>query len=264
MGFQRIGGDFFLDGSFGTHTAWMGEPYEAVPPPGSPAMGISYRSDEELFDFFYEAQSEGLQVGVHAIGDAAIDQALTGWEKVADKTGPEAVRQHRHRIEHFECASEEHMTRAAALGIAASVQPAFDRLWGGHEGLYSQRIGADRAALMNRFSSMLDRGMVLGGGSDSTVTPLDPFLQMAALRDHHATDQRLDARTALAAMTSGVAALAPREGERGSIAPGHWAEFALLDRHPLEADPDELLQTQVLGTWVGGRRVWPEAEAEVI
>jgi predicted amidohydrolase YtcJ len=264
MGFPRIGGDFFLDGSFGTHTAWMAEPYEVAPPSGSPAAGISYRSDDDVFEFFYEAQSKGLQVGVHAIGDAAIDQAISGWERIADKTGPEAVRQHRHRIEHFECASEEHMMRAAALGIAASVQPAFDRFWGGDEHLYSQRIGRDRAARMNRFGSMLGRGMVLGGGSDSTVTPLDPFLQMAALRDHHATDQRLDARAALAVMTSGVAALAPLEGRRGLIAPGHWAEFALLDRNPLEAETDELLQTEVLGTWVGGRRVWPVAEAEVI
>jgi predicted amidohydrolase YtcJ len=264
LGFGRIGGDFFLDGSFGSHTAWLAEPYETAPPAGSPETGISYRSNDGLFDFFYEAQGNGLQVGVHAIGDAAIDQAITGWERVADKVGPEAVRQHRHRIEHFECASDDHIARAAALGLAASVQPAFDRFWGGEEGLYSQRIGWERAAQMNRFRSMRDAGVILGGGSDSTVTPLDPFLQMAALRHHHLADERFDPATALASLTSGVAALAPLEGARGSIAPGQWADFALLDRNPLEVQPGDLLQTEVLGTWVGGRRVWPGSEAEAI
>jgi predicted amidohydrolase YtcJ len=264
MGFERIGGDFFLDGSFGSHTAWLTEPYQSPPPLGSPETGIPYRSDEDLFDFFYEAQSKGMQVGVHAIGDAAVNQAIATWERVADKVGPEEVRRNTHRIEHFECAGDDLIARAAALGLAASVQPAFDRFWGGPEGLYTERIGWDRAAKMNRFKSMVGAGMVLGGGSDSTVTPLDPFLQLAALRDHHIPAESLDARSALAAMTAGVAALAPDEGQRGVIAPGQWAEFALLDRDPLVTEPDDLLETEVLGTWVSGRRVWPRSEAETI
>jgi predicted amidohydrolase YtcJ len=264
MGFRRVGGDLFLDGSFGSHTAWLREPYATAPPAGMASTGTSYRSDEDVFDFFYEAQTRGMQAGVHAIGDAAIEQAISACERVADKVGPEAVRQLHHRIEHFECAGDNHIARASALGMAASVQPAFDRLWGGAEGLYTQRIGWDRASQMNRFRSMTDAGMILGGGSDSTVTPLDPFLQMSALRAHHVADECLAPRAALTAMTTGVAELAPFEGRRGSIAPGHWAEFALLDRDPLETEPDDLLQTEVAGTWVGGRRVWPESEAETI
>jgi predicted amidohydrolase YtcJ len=264
MGFERIGGDFFLDGSFGSHTAWLAAPYKTAPPPGSPERGVAYRTDDELFEFFYEAQGRRMQVGVHAIGDAAIDQAIAAWERVADKVGIEEVQRCRHRIEHFECAGDDHLARAAALGLAASVQPAFDRFWGGEEGLYAQRIGRDRARGMNRFKAMMDAGLALGGGSDSTVTPLDPFLQMAALREHHVEDERIDSAAALAAMTRGVASLAPREGRRGSIVPGQWAEFALLDRDPLAVDPDALLETEVLGTWIGGRRVWPRSEAETI
>jgi predicted amidohydrolase YtcJ len=263
-GFDRIGGDFFLDGSFGSHTAWLSSPYTAPPPPGSPDRGVAYRTDDDLFEFFYEAQSRGMQVGVHAIGDAAIDQAITAWERVAEKVGVEEIQRSRHRIEHFEYAGDDHLARAAALGLGASVQPAFDRFWGGEGGLYSQRIGWDRARQMNHFKSMMDAGLALGGGSDSTVTPLDPFLQMAALRDHHEENESIDAAAALAAMTRGVASLAPREGQRGSIAPGQWAEFALLDRDPLAVDPDALLETEVLGTWVGGRRVWPRSEAETV
>jgi predicted amidohydrolase YtcJ len=264
MGFERIGGDFFLDGSFGSHTAWMASPYLTPPPTGSPETGVAYRGDDDLFDFFYESQSREMQVGVHAIGDAAIEQAIATWERVADKVGTEEVRCRRHRIEHFECASDDHIARAAALGLAASVQPAFDRFWGGESGLYSQRIGRDRAAKMNRFKSMLDAGVVVGGGSDSTVTPLDPFLQMAALRDHHVATERLGAGDALAAVTAGVAALAPAEGQRGTIAGSQWADFAWLDRNPLEVSSDDLVKTEVLGTWIAGRRVWPGSEAESI
>ena len=262
MGFRRIGGDYFLDGSFGSHTAWFEQPYAEEPPSGSSPTGISYRTDEALYDLFTRAQEKGMQVGVHAIGDAAIEQAVKTWEKVAAAFGAEAVRACAHRIEHFECATQDHMARAARLGLRASVQPAFDRFWGGQQGLYARRIGRDRASKMNRFRSMLEAGMSLGAGSDSTVTPLDPFLQMSSLRQHHIPDESVDALCALALNTSGAADMAPFEGRRGAIEPGAWAEFALLDRDPLETDPDELLKTEVAGTWIAGKRVWPESDAE--
>ncbi|CAN5527986.1 amidohydrolase [soil metagenome] len=262
MGLPRIGGDLFLDGSFGSHTAWLTEPYGSRPPAGSPAQGISYRRDDELLEIFLEAQREGLQVGVHAIGDAAIEQALRVWEAVAAKAGPEAVRARGHRIEHFECSSDDHMRRARHLGLRASVQPAFDRFWGGGDGMYAARIGGRRAADMNRFGTMLRSGLELGAGSDSTVTPLDPFLQMASLRAHHVRAESLDAHEALRAHTSGAHALAGFDDVRGGITPGYEADLALLDRDPVETDAEGLLDTEVIGTWIGGARVWPEEEAE--
>lgn len=250
LGLGRIGGDYFLDGSFGSHTAWLGQPYISPPPDGSTPTGISYRDDEGLLEFFRSAQEADLQVGVHAIGDAAIEQCIATWEKVARTVGVDAVRAKGHRIEHFECASDDHIRRALKLGLTASVQPAFDRYWGGIEGLYAERIGAERALGMNRFRSMLDAGLTLMAGSDSTVTPLDPFLQMASLRAHHVADQQVDARTALDLHTV------------GALAEGARADLALLDRDPLEVDVDELMRTEVLGTWIEGARVWPEPEAE--
>lgn len=265
IGLPRIGGDFFLDGSFGSHTAWMMQPYSSSPPSGSGPTGIAYRSDEHLMDFFMAAQEAGLQTGVHAIGDAAIEQAIRTWEAVADKVGADNVKALGHRIEHFECASDDHIARAARLDLGASVQPAFDRFWGGEEGLYSKRIGWERASLMNRFQSMLDAGLVVGAGSDSTVTPLDPFLQMASLRDHHVPSQRVGPRVALMLHTFGGHALMRgiSPGTRGSIEPGARADLALLDRDPVEVSTEEMLNTEVLGTWIGGRRVWPKSEAVV-
>ena len=264
LGFTRIGGDYFLDGSFGSHTAWMKEPYEEPPPPGSPSDGIRYRSDDELLEFFRRSHERGIQVGVHAIGDAAIEQALTAWELVAAGSS-NGIREQGHRIEHFECATDDHIKRAAKLGLRISIQPAFDWLWGGTEGLYARRLGSARALGMNRFGSMKRAGLALGAGSDSTVTPLDPFLQMAALRQHHVPEESLVSNEALALHTVGSFGLRSRGGPpRGLMSPTFPspADFALLDRDPLAVTVEELLETRVLGTWISGTQVWPPAEAE--
>lgn len=263
LGLPRIGGDFFLDGSFGSHTAWLSAPYEAAPPAGSPSAGISYRSDDELFEFFLKAQKAGLQTGVHAIGDAAISQAIDTWDKVAAEVGEDEVRGLGHRIEHFECASDDHIARALRLGLRASVQPAFDRFWGGPEGLYAERIGWERAAEMNRFATMLKAGMLLAAGSDSTVTPMDPFLQMASLREHHLEGECCSPLEALRLHTMGAARLSNEHSRRSTLEAGMQADLVWLDRDPLQIAVDELLQTEVRGTWIAGARVWPEQEAEV-
>lgn len=262
IGFDHVGGDLFLDGSFGSHTAWMADGYVAEPPQGSPPNGIAYRTDEELLEVFMRAQDLGMQCGVHAIGDAAIEQAIATWEKVADKVGIDAVRDLGHRIEHFECAWDDHLKRAAALGLRASVQPAFDHYWGGEHGLYAERIGWDVARNMNRFASMLNAGLLVGAGSDSTVTPMDPFLQLAALRDHHIPDEQLGRIEALRLHTTGARALAEGPSLAGSLEPTAPADLVWLDRDPAECSVDDLIGTEVLGTWVLGQRVWPAADAE--
>jgi predicted amidohydrolase YtcJ len=262
IGFDRVGGDYFLDGSFGSHTAWMTDGYESEPPQGTPANGISYRTDDQLMDVFMRAQELEMQCGVHAIGDAAIEQAISTWEKVADKVGVDAVRELGHRVEHFECSSDDHLSRASFLGLRASVQPAFDLYWGGEEGLYSKRIGWDRAQGMNRFASMLGNGLMVGAGSDSTVTPMDPLLQIAALRSHHIEDEQLGKIEALRLHTTGARALADGPSLAGSLEPSAPADLVWLDKNPATATVEELGATNVLGTWVLGQRVWPESEAE--
>ena len=138
-GLGSIGGDLPVDGSIGARTAWMHEPY------ADGSTGVGYFADDELAEFFHGGHGAGLQVGVHAIGDRAIDQVLAAWERVyhaLDSRERRHFRARRHRVEHFEVVSPSQIERAAMLGLAASVQPAFDATWGGHGGLYEQRLGA--------------------------------------------------------------------------------------------------------------------------
>lgn len=254
-GSSRAGGDLFLDGSFGSCTAWLNGPY--LSGSGKGGTGLAYRSDEELFEFFSRSAALGLHTGVHAIGDAAIEQAIRTWEAVAREVGDDTVRAGGHRLEHFEYATDDHIRRAARLGLRASVQPAFDRYWGGPAGLYAERIGWPRAQSMNRFRSMRDGGMVVGAGSDSTVTPLDPLFQIAALRQHHVPAERMDAWDALYTHTRGSHLLGGDE-RGGLVAPGEPADFAVLDADPVGTEAGDLDKVAVSSTWVAGRRVWPE------
>lgn len=253
-GLSTIGGDLFLDGSIGSRTAAMSDPYEEEEERGS-----LYHSDDEVVSFFLEATRAGLQAGVHAIGDAAIEQALRCLEEASARLGPEradAARRLGHRIEHFECVSPEQIERAAALGVVASVQPMFDQYWGGTDGMYSARLGK-RAESMNPFSLMIRRGLVVAGGSDSTVTPLDPFLGMAAAVNHHEAEFAVSVDQALRMFTIWAAEAAREAGERGSIAPGKVADLCVVADDPMAANAARLASLEVIETWVRGRRVWP-------
>ena len=142
LNLAAVGGDLPVDGSIGARTAALTAPYV-----DGDGTGTRYTSDDELAEFFHGGHVAGLQVGVHAIGDRAIEQVLAAWERVygtLDSRERRHFRARRHRIEHFEMASPAHVERAAMLGLAASVQPAFDALWGQPGGLYEQ--GARRRA----------------------------------------------------------------------------------------------------------------------
>jgi len=139
LGLGRIGGDLALDGSIGARTAWLSETYL-----DRGDRGAAYLGDDELAEFFHDSHLAGLQVGVHAIGDRAIEQAISTWERVysaLDSRGRRHFRARRHRIEHFEMPADSHLERAAMLGISVSVQPAFDSNWGDAGQLYDVALG---------------------------------------------------------------------------------------------------------------------------
>jgi hypothetical protein len=236
LGLPCVGGDLPVDGSIGARTAALDAPYEDRPE----LRGTSYRSDEELTAFFRAGHAAGLQVGVHAIGDRAIEQVLSGWERVyhdLDSRQRRHFRARRHRVEHFEMASAVHVERAAMLGLAISVQPAFDTAWGGEGGMYERRLGPFRARAMNPFRSCVERGIELGIGSDAPITDLDPMAALCALERHHDPQQRLTRAQAIHLATYGGARLAHQEGKKGALEPGMHADLVAFDVDPL-TEPD--------------------------
>jgi predicted amidohydrolase YtcJ len=230
-GQTRIGGDLFLDGSIGARTAALIEPYTDVDHVGD----LAYR-DDDLAEFLHNAHLAGLQTGLHVIGDAAIEQALRVWERVygaLDSRRRRHFRARRHRLEHFEMASRGQVERAAALGLAISIQPAFDAAWGARGGMYEQRLGRDRARRMNPFRDLVGRGLEVGGGSDTPVTPLDPMLGIWALENHHAPEQRMGRDEAIRLFTLGAARLGHLE-KKGRLEPGAAADFAAYETDPFD------------------------------
>lgn len=237
LGLTTIGGDLSLDGSIGARTAHVSEPYGEAGG-GGHEHGVAYFETGALTDFLQEAHAAGLQVGLHAIGDAAIDQALTAWERVHQQLDSRLRRHFRargHRIEHFEMPAPDHLERVAMLGLALSVQPAFDAAWGHSGQLYEQRLGRARATAMNPFRDALDRGIAIGAGSDAPITPLDPMSGVAALETHHDPAQRLTRGDAIRMFTIGGARLARQEEKKGRLQPGMHADFAAYDADPFEA-----------------------------
>lgn len=227
LGLETLGGDLSLDGSIGARTAAMSEPYA-----DGDGQGILYERDDELAEVFHNSHLAGLQVAAHAIGDAAIEQALRVWERVyrsLDSRERRHFRARRHRIEHFELPGGDHVERAAALGLAISVQPAFDAEWGRTDALYERRLGPDRAGMMNPFGTLLARGLEVGAGSDSPVTPLDPMYGIWALETHHDPSQRMSREDAIRLFTIGSARLGHLEGKKGQLRPGAQADFAAYE-----------------------------------
>lgn len=252
LGLTAIGGDLPLDGSLGASTAAVSAPYE-----GADGDGSLFVDDDVLLGFFHDGYEAGLQVGIHAIGDRAIDQALRAWEGLyrgLDSRQRRHFRARRHRIEHFEMPSAEQIERAAALGLAISMQPTFDLIWGGPGELYEQRVGIERAWPMNPVRVLLDRGLVLGVGSDAPVVPLDPWLTVHALEHHHDPAQRLRRDEAVRLHTVGSARLARREEKQGRLAPGMHADFAAYDVDPLAAT--DVRGLRPILTVSLGREVW--------
>ncbi len=232
LGMTGIGGDLPVDGSIGARTAWLSEPYADVGGAGSSAL-----DDETLERFFRDGHVAGLQVGVHAIGDAAIEQVVATWERVyqsLDSRARRHFRARRHRVEHFEMASANVLERAAMLGLGVSVQASFDAAWGHPGGLYEQGLGWERAAPMNPFRAMLERGLEIGAGSDSPITTIDPLAGIRAFETHHEPSQRLTRVEAVRIATLGSARLAHQEDKKGSLEPGKHADFAAYDVDPLE------------------------------
>lgn len=235
LGAVGAGGDLFVDGSIGSRTACLHAPYTDAPAAG----GTAYLDAAAIAEHVALCTEAGVQAGFHAIGDAAVAAVARGVREAAARVGLDRVRALRHRVEHAEMMTEETVAAFAELGLVASVQPAFDAAWGGEDGMYAQRLGAERARTLNPFAAMTRAGVPLALGSDSPVTPLDPWGTLRAAAFHRTLEHRISVRGAFNAHTRGGWRAVGRD-DAGVLVPGAPADYVVWQAGDLVVQaPDE-------------------------
>ena len=223
LGVAGLAGDLVADGAFGSRTAALSAPYADRPH----TCGHAYVSAEQIRDHVVACTDAGLQAGFHAIGDAALDAIAEGLEDAERVLGTAALQRGRHRLEHVEMPSPRLVETLARLQVTASVQPMFDALWGGPDGMYAARLG-ERWRGTNPFRDLATAGVRLAFGSDSPVTGLGPWAAVRAAAYHHNEAQRLPVGLAFRAHTLG-GALAARDDDGGHLGLGARADLAVWD-----------------------------------
>ncbi|HWB34617.1 MAG TPA: amidohydrolase family protein, partial [Rugosimonospora sp.] len=162
LGAVGAGGDLYADGALGSRTAHLREPYV-----DTGGCGASYVTVDQVATHLVDCTRQGVQGGFHAIGDKAIATVLAGFALAAAQVGLERLRDGRHRIEHLEILDKQLIAGLVNFGVMASVQPAFDRLWGGDDAMYAHRLGVARSRASNPFGSLAGVGVPMAFGSDA-------------------------------------------------------------------------------------------------
>lgn len=252
----------FADGSLGSTTALFYDAYSDDPSTsGLPADEMI--PPQAMLDRLLQADRAGLQIFVHAIGDRANREVLDLFAQVAQANG---ARDRRFRIEHAQHLRASDIPLLRDRAVIASMQPyhaADDGRWAG------KRIGAKRSETTYAFRSLLDAGVKLAFGSDWTVAPLNPLEGIWAAVTRQTLDgkhpggwvpaQRITVEEAVEAYTRGSAYAEFMEQEKGSIAPGKLADFAVLERDIFDLEPARIRDVKVWATFVGGRPVFGPA-----
>jgi len=244
-GLKRIGGCIFIDGSFGSRTAAISEPYLDNPS----TNGIVFFDQETINEFVEQAQKNEMQVAVHAIGDRAIELVLNAYERAQNLYPSIKIN---HRIEHFELPTDNQIKRAKALNVIISVQPAYEYKWGMENGMYSKRLGVITKSKTNPFRKYIDEGLLIIGGSDCDVTPCDPLLGIHAAVNHPNVEFSITVEEALKLFTVNAAKAVGDFKNKGSLEIGKLADFVVLDQNLLKLNPQKIRLVNVLATYKEG------------
>ncbi|MBV9598863.1 MAG: amidohydrolase [Chloroflexi bacterium] len=244
-----------MDG--GVEAGYYREPYAHPDDPANP-RGLPLVSAENFSAICSLAAESGWQVGTHCVGDAGIDRVLDGYEQANQRSPITGLRW---TLIHMMYAREDHWERANRLGLVVTAQqPLQYTLADG----FRHYIGAERARDIEPLRMYLDRStQPVGGGSDSPVTPFQPLIGIWSSVTR-ATDRAgiqgpewaISPEEALRMYTVGSAWCAFEEHTKGSITPGKFADFVVLDHDPRQVEPDAIRELQVLRTYVGGNLVY--------
>ncbi len=254
----------FADGSLGSRTAYFFEGF-TDDPSGHGLLSEDLQPISRMQGFMERADSAGLQICTHAIGDRGISTILDLYQSLLTTHGPA---DRRWRIEHAQHMAEKDFDRFRELGVIASVQPyhAID------DGRWAEsRIGHDRASRTYAFRTFLNHGVRLAFGTDWPVAPLNPMLGLYAATTRATLDgrnpngwfpeQKLTIQEAIELYTMGSAYAEFQEQVKGSITVGKLADFILLSEDLLSLPAQEIPKVKVLKTWVGGRLVYDRDRA---
>jgi predicted amidohydrolase YtcJ len=246
----------FVDGSLGSHTAAFFKPFSDSPKDS----GFFITPEDELYRGIKSADSAGLQLMVHAIGDKAIHTLLNIFERVEKENG---VRDRRFRIEHAQHIHPDDIKRFKTLNVIASMQPyhAID------DGRWAEKIiGPERCKTTYAFKSLFDAGAVVSFGSDWFVAPPTPLDGIYAAVTRRTLDdknpggwvpeQKISVEQALKAYTSNAAYASFEEKIKGSLEVGKLADFVILEKDITSIDPVEIRTVNILKTVVGGKEVY--------
>jgi predicted amidohydrolase YtcJ len=253
----------FMDGSLGSHTAALREPYAD----DAKNSGLPRYQAARLNEMTTERVRAGFQIGFHAIGDEGVQMALdafAGAEKAAREAhlrAPNGGDDFRLRIEHAQVTTPAEIAQCKALKVIASMQPGHlltDMRWA------QDRLGPKRASTSYAWLAFLNKGVTLAFGTDYPVEPVTPFRGLYAAvtrqsedgKQEYFPEQRLTVDQAIAAYTAGAAFAEFEEKEKGKLVPGMLADFIVLDRDVTASSPEKLLGTRVLRTVVGGKTVY--------
>ncbi len=253
----------FMDGSLGSHTAALLEPYAD----DAKNSGLPRYEVDKLNEMTKERVLAGFQIGFHAIGDRGVQMALdafAGAEKAAKEAhvkAPNGGEDFRLRVEHAQVTTPAQFAQFKQLKVIASMQPSHvltDMRWA------QDRLGPKRAATSYAWLAFLNKGVVLAFGTDYPVEPVSPFRGLYAAVTRKSEDgkqeyfpaQRLTMDQAIAAYTTGSAYAEFEEKEKGKLIPGMLADFVVLDRDVTSAAAEKIVGTKVLRTVLGGKTVY--------
>ncbi|MFP3953297.1 MAG: amidohydrolase [Candidatus Acetothermia bacterium] len=245
----KVGGlKLFSDGAIGSRSALVSDPYAGT----DDERGIAIYDYKELRDLVKRAETHGVQVVVHAIGDQAIERVARCFAELGPGKGrPDQLR---HRIEHLVMATDDQVKWIKDLGLVASLQPNFTGNWGLPGGMYEERLGREKLPSLNRFALFRESGVDLAFGSDGM--PFDPLYGIHWAVNSPFESARMEPEEAIKAYTLGGAFAAGDEDDLGSIEAGKYADFVLLDGNPL-TEPEEIKHMEVKMTVFDGEVVFP-------
>jgi predicted amidohydrolase YtcJ len=253
---RMVGVKLYLDGALGSRGAWLKQDYRDAPG----QRGLPLVSDTVLKNLMVRAAMDRFQVAVHAIGDAANAELLSAIEELSDTYPGDR----RWRIEHAQVVDPADLPRFARHSIIASMQPVHQT---SDMRMAEARMGLDRLQGAYAWRSMLDNRVPLAFGSDFPVESPNPFHGLAAAISREDASgnppggwlpqQRISLEQAFAAFTHGAAYAGFAEDRLGTLEPGRMADFLFIDRDIFAlTDQRQIRETQVLETWLAGRKVW--------